>query len=112
MNRSTYAVNALPHDYFALEGTIDAQSETFFKGLPAQVRHPLVRFDFARAGRINSMGIALLLRCFKEIRQARQAEIVLEGLSPMNTMLFKMTGVFLLASPAPGGESRREGGSQ
>ena len=100
MNRSTNAVNALPHDYFALEGTIDAQSETFFKGLPAQVRHPLVRFDFARAGRINSMGIALLLRCFKEIRQARQAEIVLEGLSPMNTMLFKMTGVFLLATPS------------
>ena len=109
MNGSKHAVSDAPHDYFALEGTIDAQSETFFKALPAQVRHPQVRFDFARAGRINSMGIALLLRCFKEIRQAKQAEIVLEGLSPMNTMLFKMTGVFLLATPVAAGENRREG---
>ena len=99
-----------PHDYFALEGTIDAQSEPFFKALPAKVRSPRVRFDFTRAGRINSMGIALLLRCFKEIRQEKHAEILLEGLSPMNSMLFKMTGVFLLATPAAPGESCKEGG--
>ena len=103
MNGSS-ANHPAPHDYFALEGTIDAQSEAFFKELPSQVRHPQVRFDFTRSGRINSMGVALLLRCFKEIRQVKQAEILLEGLSPMNTMLFKMTGVFLLSTPvAPDG---------
>jgi anti-anti-sigma regulatory factor len=100
-----------PHDYFALEGTIDAQSELFFKALPDQVRHRQVRFDFSRAGRINSMGIALLLRCFKEIRQGKQAEILLEGLTPVNAMLFKMTGVFLLATPVAVGESPKEGAS-
>jgi len=94
--------NIVPeHDFFALQGTIDAQSEPFFRELPKKVRHPQVRFDFSGAGRINSMGIALLLRCFKEIRQARETEILLEGLSPTNSMLFKMTGVFLLAKPVP-----------
>jgi len=102
--------NLMPeHDFFALEGTIDAQSEPFFRDLPARVRHPQVRFDFSRAGRINSMGIALLLRCFKDIRQARETEILLEGLSPTNSMLFKMTGVFLLAKPVPAGGNGREG---
>jgi anti-anti-sigma regulatory factor len=88
-------------DYFALEGTIDAQSEGYFRELPAKVSSSQVRFDFAGTGRINSMGIALLLRCFKEIRDRHQAEILLEGLTPMHNMLFKMTGVFLLASPVP-----------
>lgn len=90
------------HDYFAIEGTIDAHSENLLKGIPAKVRHPLVTFDFSKAGRINSMGIALLLRCFKDIQA--NAEIRLEGLSPMHATLFKMTGVFLLASPAKNGK--------
>jgi len=86
-------------DYFALEGNIDAQSEKYFKDLPARVRCSQVRFNFSKTGRVNSMGIALLLRCFKDIREAKKAEILLEGLTPMHTMLFKMTGVFLLATP-------------
>ncbi|HBG08284.1 MAG: hypothetical protein A2075_11740 [Geobacteraceae bacterium GWC2_58_44] len=96
-------------DYFALEGTIDAQSESYFRDLPAKVRFGLVRFDFARAGRINSMGIALLLRCFKDIRDKKKAEIRLEGLTPMHSMLFKMTGVFLLASPVVSEAGGKEG---
>jgi anti-anti-sigma regulatory factor len=87
-------------DYFALDGTIDATTEGFFKDLPAKVNHRLVRFNFSRTGRINSMGVALLLRCFKEIREEKKADITLEGLAPMHDMLFKMTGIFLLASPA------------
>lgn len=96
-------------DYFAIEGTVDAQSDKYFEDLPAQVRSGLVRFDFAKAGRINSMGIALLLRCFKEIREKNKAEILLEGLTPMHTMLFKMTGLFLLASPAASGAGGKGG---
>ena len=86
-------------DYFVVEGAVDATSERYFKDLPARVRHSRVTFDFAGAGRINSMGIALLLRCFKDIKETKQAEIALAGLTPMHTMLFKMTGIFLLASP-------------
>ncbi|MBJ6801081.1 STAS domain-containing protein [Geomonas propionica] len=89
--------NSAACDFFALEGTIDAHSEALLMAIPARVKHPVVRFDFTNAGRINSMGVALLLRCFKEIRS--KAEIRLEGLSQMHAMLFKMTGVFLLATP-------------
>lgn len=96
-------------DYFALEGTIDSRSERFFKELPAQVRFDRVRFNFDKVGRVNSMGVALLLRCFKDIREKKKAEILLEGLTPMNTMLFKMTGVFLLASPVVSGAGAKGG---
>lgn len=87
-------------DAVLVHGNIDAQAEELLQGLTEQVSQPQVRFDFSQAGRINSMGIALLLRCFRNIRETRQAEITVSGLNPMNTMLFKMTGVFLLAKPA------------
>jgi anti-anti-sigma regulatory factor len=86
-------------DYFTICGKIDTQAEAQLQELPAKVRHPLVKLDFSRAGRINSMGIALLLRCLKSIREEKKAEIRLLELNPTNTMLFKMTGVFLLATP-------------
>lgn len=96
-------------DYSALEGTIDATTECYFKDLPAKVRHSRVRFDFTRVGRINSMGVALLLHCFKDIREKKQADITLKGLAPMHAMLFKMTGIFLLASPTTAGADGKGG---
>jgi anti-anti-sigma regulatory factor len=85
------------HDYFTFHGNIDAQAETSLRNLPRKIQHPLVKFDFSKTGRINSMGIALLLRCLKTIKEEKKAEIRLVQPSPMNTMLFKMTGVLLLA---------------
>lgn len=79
-------------------GNIDAQAETLLHGLPTMIAKPAVTMDFSNAGRINSMGIALLLRCLKAIREEKKAEITLSGLSQMTVMLFKMTGVFLLAT--------------
>jgi anti-anti-sigma factor len=93
--------DSFPHcDYFALNGTIDAHAEQLLKELPTKVTQPVVRLDFSKAGRINSMGIALLLRCCKTIRDQKRAEIQLAGLNQMNTLLFKMTGMFLLATPS------------
>ena len=86
-------------DHFAFHGNIDALAEAELKELPQKVRHRLVTFDFARTGRINSMGIALLLRCLKAIREEKQADVRLLELSPTNSLLFKMTGIFLLATP-------------
>lgn len=91
--------NSGTFDYFAFHGNIDAQAEAQLKELPAMIRQQVVKFDFSRAGRINSMGIALLLRCLKAIKEEKKAEIRLLALSPMNTMLFRMTGIFLLAEP-------------
>lgn len=85
------------HDHFAFHGNIDAQAEKLLKELPRQVRHPVVKFDFSRTGRINSMGIALLLRCLKTIKEEQNAEIRLIKPNQMNAMLFKMTGLLLLA---------------
>ena len=85
-------------DYIQLHSNIDASAEKQLQNLPEMVRSQTVRFDFSQAGRINSMGIALLLRCFKKIRDEKKAEIFLRELTTTNAMLFKMTGVFLLAS--------------
>jgi anti-anti-sigma regulatory factor len=84
-------------DYFTFHGNIDAQAEAQLRELPLKVRQPLVKFDFSNTGRINSMGIALLLRCLKTIKEEKKAEIRLIQPNPMNAMLFKMTGVLLLA---------------
>lgn len=86
-------------DFFAFYGNIDAQAETLLKELPQKVRQPLVTFDFAQTGRINSMGIAFLLRCLKNIKEEKKAEISLRELNQTNTLLFKMTGIFMLATP-------------
>ncbi len=88
-------------DLFSFHGNIDAQAEHLLKELPSRISRPVVRFDFGSTGRINSMGIALLLRCFKLIKEQKKAEIELVALNPMNAILFKMTGVFLLAKQVP-----------
>lgn len=85
-------------DYITITGNIDAAAEKQLQSLPDRLDTQIAYFDFGQAGRINSMGIALLLRCFKKIREEKRAEIILRELNTTNTMLFKMTGVFLLAS--------------
>lgn len=98
---STFRVNSdftEQNDYISLSGNIDASAEKELQELSKMVRSNTVRFDFSQAGRINSMGIALLLRCFKNIREEKKAEIYLRELNPTNTILFKMTGIFMLAT--------------
>jgi anti-anti-sigma regulatory factor len=94
---SIIPTNSGTHDYFAFHGNIDALAEGQLKELPRKVQRTLVKLDFSKTGRINSMGIALLLRCLKTIKEEKNAEIRLIQPNPMNTMLFKMTGLFLLA---------------
>jgi anti-anti-sigma regulatory factor len=85
------------YDYFAFVGKIDANAEAQLMELPLKIRQPLVKLDFRKTLRIDSMGISLLLRCLKTIKEEKKADIRLIQPNPMNTMLFKMTGVLLLA---------------
>jgi anti-anti-sigma regulatory factor len=86
-------------DFVKLSGTIDYEAGNTLEELSELVSRPKIRFDFSRVGRINSMGIAFILRCFKKLRDDKNTEISLTGLNSMHTMLFKMTGVFYLATP-------------
>ena len=86
------------YDEIAFSGIIDAKADALLSELPDKISSSLVSCDFHNVGRINSMGIALLLRCFKRIRDEHGAEIRVKSLNPVNSMLFKMTGVYLLAS--------------
>lgn len=99
---SSFNIERISHSAFdrlVFSGTIDARAEKEMSGAPELVRQSMVKIDFSNAGRINSMGIALLLRCFKTIRNDKKADIRVTGLSEVNKMLFRMTGVFLIAPP-------------
>lgn len=85
-------------DRFTFHGNIDIHASNHFQALPDNVVKSMVKLDFSQVGRINSMGIALLLRCCKKIKVEKKAEILLTGVNTMHTMLFKTTGVFLLAA--------------
>jgi anti-anti-sigma regulatory factor len=86
-------------DIFHIAGIIDARAQSLLDNLHCQVESLRARIDFAGVKRINSMGVALLLRSFKRIRDEKHAEIRLSNLNEVNTMLFRITGVFLLATP-------------
>jgi anti-anti-sigma factor len=85
---------------FRIAGIIDARAQELIDDIPHHIGSSPsgVRFDFAGVKRINSMGIALLLRCFKQIRDNKHTEIRLFNLNEVTKMLFKITGVFLLAA--------------
>ena len=87
-------------DTVQFHGNIDAHADRHFDELIKQVSANRVIMDFSTTGRINSMGIALLLRSIKSIKAEKKAEVSIQGLNQINTMLFKMTGIFLLASDA------------
>lgn len=84
-------------DVIRFQGTIDARAEQHMRELSSRVSGPELRCDFSDAGRINSMGIAFLLRFLKSAKDEKNARITIHGLNQMNALLFKMTGIFLLA---------------
>jgi anti-anti-sigma regulatory factor len=86
-------------DIFHIAGIIDSRAQWLLDNLHCRVESLKTRIDFAGVKRINSMGVALLLRSFKRIRDEKHAEIRLSNLNEVNTMLFRITGIFLLATP-------------
>jgi anti-anti-sigma factor len=84
-------------DSFHLQGIIDAHADQHLEAVVSNVSASTVHLDFSGVGRINSMGIALLLRSIKSLKAEKKADVQISGLNQINSMLFKMTGVFLLA---------------
>jgi len=99
MNQSfSYVFSKGPgHDLVELSGIIDAQAENACAAIQKQISSSMVILDFSKVGRVNSMGIALLLRCLKYLKNERNIGVHLQGMNQMNAMLCKMRGVFLLA---------------
>ncbi len=77
---------------FELSGCIDARSDSTLEVLRSVSDRARVQLDFAGVQRINSMGLALLLKIFKEW-ESNDTRIEVINLSRMNTMLFKITGL-------------------
>lgn len=87
-------------DTVHFHGNIDCHADTHFDDMIKSVSTKMLVFDFSSAGRINSMGISLLLRSIKSLKTEKGAEINIQGANQINTMLFKMTGIYLLAPEA------------
>ena len=92
--------NGAISDTVHFHGNIDSHSDNHMEGLNKRIYKKNVVLDFSGTGRINSMGVALLLRSIKSLKAEKNAEISIQGASKTNAMLFKMTGIYLLAPEA------------
>lgn len=84
-----------------LSGAIDNQAEPLFGELQKRVSGLSLILDFSDVGRINSMGIALILRCLKHLTRERNLQVQIRGVNQINGMLFKMSGIYLMAKEVP-----------
>ena len=89
--------NGSTSDTVHFHGNIDSHADSHFEELGKKISKKMVVFDFSSAGRINSMGIALLLRSIKSLKTEKDAQVSIQGANQINAMLFKMTGIYLLA---------------
>lgn len=87
---------------FSLVGIIDVKSVDILMPLYVLPPQCTVELDFAKVDRVNSMGLAQLLKLF-EHWQKNSVKVHVVNVNRMITVLFKMTGLtrFLSEAPAP-----------
>jgi anti-anti-sigma regulatory factor len=87
---------------FNLDGTIDVDSIAVLETLYVLPEKCVAELDFSLVQRVNSMGLAQLLKLF-EHWQKRDIQIHVSNTNRMIGVLFKMTGLtrFLAAETAP-----------
>ncbi len=96
MHMKISSIGTSPH--YKLEGVISAESRPTFTNLMQTAdAFKEIYLDFSQVTRINSMGLALLLKVLKEC-QMRNKNVHIKGANKMIQTLFKMTGVNTLAS--------------
>jgi anti-anti-sigma regulatory factor len=86
-------------DNIRFYGNIDSHSEKYFEELYGRITGKRVVLDFSNTVRINSMGIAFLLRSIKSIKGEKRSEVAIIGENKTNALLFKMTGIYMLTVP-------------
>jgi anti-anti-sigma factor len=77
---------------YALSGQIDVSAGSTLDSLDKVPQNAQVILDFAAVERVNSMGLAQLMKLLEQWKQA-QVSIEVRNLSRMVSMLFKMTGL-------------------
>jgi anti-anti-sigma regulatory factor len=87
-------------DTVHFHGNIDSHSDNHMEGLSHKICKKNVVLDFSGTCRINSMGVAILLRSIKSLKTEKNAEVSIQGANKINDMLFKMTGIYRLAPEA------------
>jgi anti-anti-sigma factor len=92
-----YSIAKLVHgpgiDCVIFTGIIDANAAQELKSILVSLLAPVADFDFTNVERIDSMGVALLFRLFKDFREDRSGEIRFKGLNQPMLKLFTMTGI-------------------
>jgi anti-anti-sigma factor len=80
-------------------GSIDSHAEPHFEEMVQKITGRRVVMDFSNTTRINSMGIAILLRSIKSIKTDKKSEVAIIGENSTNALLFKITGLYTLSAP-------------
>ncbi len=86
-------------DNISFYGNIDSHAEPHFEQLVQRVTGKKVIMDFSNTVRINSMGIAILLRTIKSIKTVKNSEVSVIGENKTNALVFKITGLYTLTTP-------------
>ncbi len=89
-----------PSQQFAFIGTIDVDAVEVLQTLYTLPPNCAVEINFAQVERVNSMGLAQLLKLF-ELWQKRNNTICITNVNRMIGILFKMTGLTRFLSDAP-----------
>ncbi len=93
MSNSTLSINFQPGSPIVeLVGSIDVDAAPVLSELSSLKDGERMVLDFTRVQRVNSMGLAQLLKVFEELK-ARRIRIEVQNMNRMVNMLFKMTGM-------------------
>jgi anti-anti-sigma regulatory factor len=79
-------------------GSIDSHAEQHFEELSARITARRVVMDFSNTVRINSTGIAFLLRSIRCITEERKSEVAIIGENDTCSLLFKKAGIYSLTT--------------
>jgi|GEM_PF-165865 len=96
----------LPEQQFALVGNIDVSAVQLLEPLYVLPQNCTVELNFAQVDRVNSMGLAQLLKLF-EHWQKQGITIRVTHVNRMITVLFKMTGLTRFLSETQATETKQ-----